>query len=144
MTAASRAKPYLYTETEIAELLAAALDLRSANGLRPWTYYCLFGLLAVSGLRISEAVSLCREDVDLEQGVLTIRGTKFGKSRLVPIHSTTRQVLMQYAKRRDRQLRPPRSPYFFVAARGGQLWPQRVRTEFRQLSRKTGWACWAQ
>ena len=119
-------------------MLEAALDLPPADGLRGWTYYCLLGLLAVSGLRISEALSLRREEVDLEQGVLTIRGTKFGKSRLVPIHCTTRRVLMQYAKRRDRQLCPPRSPYFFVAARGGRLRPERVRRVFRRLSRQTG------
>ena len=134
----SRPRPYLYSKKEITELLEAALDLPPADGLRGWTYYCLLGLLAVSGLRISEALSLRREEVDLEQGVLTIRGTKFGKSRLVPIHCTTRRVLMQYAKRRDRQLCPPRSPYFFVAARGGRLRPERVRRVFRRLSRQTG------
>jgi integrase len=134
----SRPTPYLYTKKEITELLEAALDLRPPDGLRRWTYYCLLGLLAVSGLRIGEAVSLRREDVDLEQGVLTIHGTKFGKSRLVPVHSTTQRVLMQYAKRRDGQLCPPRSPYFFVAARGGQLRPRRVREVFHRLSWQTG------
>jgi integrase len=98
----SRPTPYLYTRKEITKLLKAALDLRPSDDLRRFTYYCLLGLLAVSGLRISEAVGLRREDVDLEQGVLTIRGTKFGKSRFVPVHRTTQRVLAQYAQRRDK------------------------------------------
>lgn len=134
----SRAKPYLYTEKDIAALLGAALQLSPANGLRPWTYHCLFGLLAVSGLRIGEALGLRSEDVDLEQGVLTIRGTKFGKTRLVPVHPSTRRVLAQYACRRDRLLRPSRSPYFLVAERGGKLMPQYVYPVFLSLSRQIG------
>jgi len=134
----SRAKPYLYTETEITTLLKAALKLPPANGLKRWTCYNLFGLLAVSGLRISEALMLSRDDVDLKGGVLTIRGTKFGKSRLVPIHSTTCEVLLDYARRRDRHIRPPRSPYFFIAERGGRLERMRVYSVFWQLSRQTG------
>src|SRR3546814_3479417 len=65
------------------------LAVRSAKGLHRWTYYCIFGLLAVTGLRIGEALRLKHGDVDLGAGLLTIRDTKFGKSRLVPVHSTT-------------------------------------------------------
>jgi hypothetical protein len=82
----SRAKPYLYSETEIARLLEAALALPPAQGLRRWTYYCLFGLLVVTGLRKGEALALRRQDVDLTQGILTIRGAKFGKTRVAPLH----------------------------------------------------------
>jgi integrase len=89
-------------------------------------------------MRISEALSILREDVDLEQGILTIRDSKFGKSRLVPVHSTTRRALIRYAERRDRLLCPPRSPYFFVAEQGGRLQSTRVRQTFRRLSRQTG------
>ena len=77
-----RAKPYLYSEQEIRLLLEAALQLPSLNGLPSKTYFCLLGLLSVTGLRISEALHMRSEDVDLTEGVLTIRGTKFGKSRL--------------------------------------------------------------
>jgi integrase/recombinase XerD len=76
-----RAHPYLYSNDEIRKLLEAARRLPSAHGLRGPTYHCLFGLLAVAGLRISEARNLRTEDVDLKNGVLTIRGAKFGKSR---------------------------------------------------------------
>jgi integrase/recombinase XerD len=95
---AQRARPYLYTEQEIQRLLAAAKSLSPASGLRPWTYHCLFGLLAVSGLRISEAIKLERQDVDFYQGVLTIRQTKFNKNRLIPLHTSTRDVLSEYAE----------------------------------------------
>jgi len=108
----SRCRPYLYTESEIRGLLAAAFALRPSKALRHWTYHCLFGLLAVTGIRISEALNLRREDVDLTTGILTIRGAKFGKSRMIPVHCTTRSALRRYARRRDAHLVPPKSPYF--------------------------------
>jgi len=77
-----RARPYLYSHAEIQSLLRAALNMRyryERGALRPWIYYCLFGLLSVSGLRLGEARNLELQDVDLKAKVLTIRGTKFGK-----------------------------------------------------------------
>jgi integrase len=71
-------------------------------------------------------------------GILTVRDTKFGKSRLVPLHSTTRRTLLRYAKRRDAHLRRPSGPYFFVAERGGQLLLQYVHRVFWRLSRQVG------
>ncbi len=133
-----RTRPYLYTKAEIQTLLAAALALPPEHGLRRWTYHCLFGLLAVTGLRISEALALRREDVDLENGILTIHNTKFNKSRLVPLHSSTQNVLSDYVRRRDAHLAYPCSPYFLVAERGGQLLPQYVYRVFWRLSRETG------
>ncbi|TIO73409.1 tyrosine-type recombinase/integrase [Mesorhizobium sp.] len=135
---ARRAKPYIYTDAEITALLAAALSLPPANALRRWTYHCLFGLIAVAGLRHSEALDLRRDDVDLDQGILTIRETKFGKSRLVPLHATTVAVLSDYAARRDAHRVAPRSPYFFVAEQGGRLLHQYVHRVFWQLSRQIG------
>lgn len=135
---ARRAKPYIYNDAEITALLAAALSLPPANALRRWTYHCLFGLIAVAGLRHSEALDLRRDDVDLDQGILTIRETKFGKSRLVPLHATTVAVLSDYAARRDAHLVAPRSPYFFVAEQGGRLLHQYVHRVFWQLSRQIG------
>ena len=80
-----RARPYFYTDDEIQSLLRAALKLPCRNGeLRPWTYYGLFGLLSVSGMRLGEACNLELQDVDLQSAVLTVRGAKFGKSRLLP------------------------------------------------------------
>jgi integrase len=88
----SRARPYLYTEQEVQGLLEAALQLPTtwpSTPLRPWVFHCLLGLLSVTGLRISEALDLKLHDVDLEQGVLTIRATKCGRSRLVPLHPSS-------------------------------------------------------
>jgi integrase len=133
-----RAKPHLYTEGEIANLLAAARALKSDSGLRAQTHYCLFGLLAVTGLRISEAIGLERQDVDLQQGLLTIRGAKFGKSRLVPIHHSTRGVLEQYAKTRDAQFAHPVGAHFLVSERGRALRASTVRETFCQLSVQIG------
>src|SRR6266480_6166176 len=97
----------LYSELEIQKLLAAALKLSPSQGLRPRTYHCLFGLLAVAGLRISEVLKLEQPDVDLGEGILTIRQAKFGKTRLVPLHTSTRDVTADYARRRDLFVRNP-------------------------------------
>lgn len=86
----SRAKPYLYTDQQIHQLLEAA---RQLNGLFGLTHYCLLGLLSVTGLRLGEVLNLKLGDVDLAQGILVIDGTKFGKSRLVPIHRSTQKAL---------------------------------------------------
>lgn len=132
-----RARPYLYRDDEIRQLLDAAQQLPSVRGLRGLTYYCLLGLLAVSGLRISEALDLQTEDVDLKAGVLTIRRAKFGKTRLVPIHPSTRKVLSDYASRRDRFL-SKRPVTFFASGRGTRLQGGDVRRTFYLLSRQVG------
>jgi len=131
-----RARPYLYSDDEIWQLLQVARQLPSVHGLRGLTYYCLLGLLAVAGLRISEALNLQTEDVDLKAGVLTIRGTKFGKSRLVPIHPSTRKVLSDYATRRDRFFERPLT--LFVSGRGTRLYCSDIRRTFYSLSRQIG------
>ncbi len=92
----------------------------------------------MTGLRISEALALRRDDVDLNAGILVIRETKFGKSRLVPIHQTTRTSLIRYAQQRDSRISPARSHYFFVAEQGGKLLHQHVNQAFLKLSRQTG------
>jgi integrase len=133
-----RAKPYVYSDAEIDALLAAALSLPPAGGLRRWTYHYLFGLIAVTGMRLSEAIDLQRDDVDLKAGVLTVRLTKFGKSRLVPLHPTTSAALRNYAERRDAQFASRCAPHFFVAERGGPLLHQYVHRVFWRLSREIG------
>jgi integrase len=133
-----RAKPYVYSDAEIDALLAAAMALPPEGGLRRWTYYCLFGLIAATGMRLSEAIGLQRENVDLDTGLVTVRQSKFGKSRLVPIHPTTRAALRNYAKRRDAHLGSRCGPHFFVAERGGRLLHQYVHSVFWRLSREIG------
>ena len=99
----ARAQPYFYSGHEILQLLGAAKARPSIDPLRSWTYQCLFGLLAVTGMRLGEALSLRLGDMDWSEGILTIRGAKFGKSRLVPLHTSTCKVLADYAKRRDQR-----------------------------------------
>jgi integrase len=133
-----RKPPYLYSEAHIKQLLQAASQLPSPTGLRPRTYATLLGLLAVTGMRISEPLALERDDVDLTQGVLTIRRTKFGKSRLVTVHPSTQCVLSQYAHLRDHVCRMPRHPNFFISERGTALTQWAVRWTFVRLSRQIG------
>jgi integrase len=133
-----RAKPYVYTDAEIDALLIAALALPPKEGLRRWTYHTLFGLIAVTGMRLSEAMGLNCRDVDLDTGVLTVRLTKFGKSRLVPLHATTCAALRSYADRRDARLGSRCGSTFFVAEQGGHLLHQYVHRVFWRLSREIG------
>jgi integrase/recombinase XerD len=134
-----RARPYLYSDKEIQDLLRAALKILGYGGLRPWTYYCLFGLLSVSGLRVGEAQNLELQDIDLQAGVLTIRGTKFGKSRLIPLHTSTRKVLADYIARRERTWAGrPVSSYLFVSGWGNRLDGGDIRRTFYTLSRQIG------
>lgn len=134
-----RARPYLYSDEEIRRLLRATLVLPSTSALRRRTYYCLFGLLSVSGLRISEARDLELQDVDLPAGVLTIRGAKFGKSRLIPLHASTRRVLADYLARRARQWGGRAvSSYVFVSSRGNRLDGGDIHRTFYAVSRQIG------
>ena len=116
-----RARPYLYSEEEIDRLLRCAMDLPSNDGLRPWTYH-----------------RLKLEDVNLQEGLLTIRGTKFGKSRLVPIHRSTQEVLAQYQTRRERLLAGRTASSFFITNRGNHLDMGDIHRTFYKLSRRIG------
>lgn len=133
-----RAQPYLYSAEEIRELLKAAKNLPSASSLNPWTYYCLFGLLATTGMRVSEALNLQIKDVDWSEGTLTIHGAKFGKSRVIPLHPSTLSVLLTYARRRDSFFRAKPISHYFVSSRGTRLDGGHVRRTFYRLSRQTG------
>jgi len=133
-----RARPYLYSEDEIRRLLEAALKMKTQYQLQRHTYYCLFGLLAVTGLRLGEAIRLQPQDVDLSAGVLTVRGAKFGKSRLVPLHRSTRTMLQDYAKRRDQYLAGRPIPYFLMTGRGNRMEKSNLSLVFRALSRQIG------
>lgn len=133
-----RAHPYIYNAEEIRDLLEAAKELSSKTGLRPWTYYTLFGLLTVTGLRISEALALNQADVALNDGVLTVRKTKFQKTRLVPIHPSTVAALRNYSTRRDGTFPSPLTPAFFVSERGNRLGASVVHPTFNRLSMQIG------
>jgi integrase len=118
----NRIKPYLYSPAEVAVLMDAAGALTPS--LRAALYRTLIGLLAVTGMRPGEAIGLDRGDVDLDHGLLTVVGSKFGKSRQVPLHPSTVTALRDYVRVRDRRLRVPRSPSFLVTSIGSR--PHRV------------------
>jgi integrase/recombinase XerD len=133
-----RPAPYVYRADEITQLLEAATRLPTVTGLRPHTYATLFGLYVATGMRCNEPLQLDRDQVDLVDGVLTICGTKFGKSRYVPIHPSTQHALQRYATCRDRLCRNPDSPSFFLSERGRRLTEWSVRWTFVKLSREIG------
>ena len=133
-----RKPPYIYSDDEIERLICAASELPSSKGLRARSFSTLFGLLSVTGLRVSEALMLDREDVDLEQGTLTIRRTKFGKSRFVPIHSSTRDVLKRYDELRVRVFPRLATPAFFVSERGTRITEWNARYTFAKISQQIG------
>ncbi|MDA2925643.1 tyrosine-type recombinase/integrase, partial [Acidobacteria bacterium AH-259-G07] len=116
-----RRRPYIYTVEQIERLVQTAAGLPSPRGLRGHTYSTVFGLLAVSGMRVSEALLLDRGDVNLVEGVLFLRRTKFGKSRLIYVHPSTQTALSAYAAARDRVLPHPKSEAFFLLERGTRV-----------------------
>jgi integrase/recombinase XerD len=132
-----RKRPHIYSDDEIDRILRRAAQLASPTGLRAHTYTTLFGLLAVSGMRVNEALNLDRPDVDLGHGILTIRRTKFGKTRHVPVHPSTVDALKQYADRRDGILAKPTTA-FFVSERGIRITEWMARYTFARLSQQLG------
>jgi integrase len=133
-----RATPYLYSDAEIAALMTAAESLRFP--LRTATYHALTGLLAVTGMRVGEAISLDRGDADLDAGVLTVRNGKHGKSRLVPLHGTTAGALRDYLRLRDRICPDPRTPAVFISPAGTRLLYCNVHATWKKLAASAGLA----
>jgi integrase len=139
-----RLAPHIYSEQEIIDLLAAAHNLGSTiPGLRGATYETLFGLIASTGLRVSEAVHLLDTEVDLKSGMLTIRQTKFAKSRQVPMHSSTVEALRQYRSQRNLHIEVSDETPFFVGTRGRHLGHgldlRQVHRVFIGLRDQLGW-----
>lgn len=134
-----RLTPHIYTDREIRSLLAAAARLLPADGLRGQTCATIFGLIAATGLRISEATGLQRSDVDLDQQLLHVRQTKFGKSRLVPLHSTVAHALHRYALRRDYDAFSAATNAFFIFDYGRSASTQSIQYAFRILRRQLKW-----
>lgn len=131
-----RAVPFLYTDAESAALMQTAG--RVSRGLQRHTFPTLIGLLVVTGMRISEAIGLDRDDIYWEEGRLLIEGAKFGKSRYVAVHPSSIDALAEYASRRDRVVHSPRSPSFFVSNAGTRLISQNVQHRFRIVARQAG------
>ena len=133
-----RRPPYIYSDGEIADLIAAAYRLSGTNGLRPLTYATLLGLLTVTGMRSGEVVNLDRNDIDLVHGVVTIRGSKFGKSRQIHLHPSAMQALNRHAAQRDWLCPNPQGPGFFLDERGIRITDWKLRWTFAKLAQRTG------
>lgn len=133
-----RNRPHIFTEQEIGHLMTQAGQLDSPSGLRALTYRTLIGLLTATGLRPGEALALDRSDVDLEDGILSIRQSKFGKSRFVPVTESTRAALADYAKQRDKLCSRPRTEAFLVSERGARLQGYTTRRTFATISCTVG------
>lgn len=138
-----RVAPHIFHEDEIVELLAAARRLGPHGSIRPATYETLFGLMASTGLRVSEAIHLRDIDVDLKHGMLTIRQTKFAKSRQLPMHPSTVAALARYRQQRARHISARADMTFLISSRGrrlGQpLGDRQAHRVFNALGDSLGW-----
>jgi integrase len=138
--AGHRTPPHVYSDSEIGDLLRAAGDLVPAGGLRPHCYATLFGLIACTGLRISEALALTCADVDLDNGVVTVRTGKRGRTRLVPLHPSALAPLRAYAADRSRRFgRPAAGEAFFRTDRSDRISYNAANHTFRLLRRQLRW-----
>lgn len=131
-----RVVPYIYTDDDIGRILQQAGLLTPEH--RADTYQTLIGLIFATGMRVGEAVRLDNSDVDLDEGILTIRDTKFGKSRQVPVHHSTVEALVGYKQRRDQRRPKPKSPSFFTSTIGTRVLRDNVSTVFPRLIAAVG------
>ena len=138
-----RVTPHIFHEEEIVALLAAARRIGPKGSLRSATYETLFGLMASTGLRVSEAIHLRDADVDLNRGMLTIRQTKFAKSRQLPIHPSTVAALKRYRRQRTRQVATSDNMSFLISSRGQRLGQplggRQAHRVFNTLRDSLGW-----
>jgi integrase/recombinase XerD len=134
---ARRRTPYLYSDDDIVALMhAAAASARTP--LRAATLKTLIGLLAVTGMRVGEAIRLGRADIDIDSGLLTVRATKFAKSRQVPVAATTIEALVAYAAVRDVSVGTSETTRFFVSTRGTPLAYSHFCSTFARAVRTAG------
>ena len=132
-----RPRPYIYLDAQVADLMATMVCLHP-TGLQARTYQCFFDLIATSGLRFSEAADLRRADINLADGALIIRETKFGKSRVIPLHQSTARVLRRYAEDRDCCATRRASAFFFTGDRGAKLNHSNAHKTFIDWTRLAG------
>lgn len=133
----TRRQPYIYTDDDVRRLTRAASALPSPTGLRGLTYGTLISLLAVTGMRIGEAIGLDLADVDLPGALLTVRGAKFGKSRHIPLHPSSVEAIRSYLETRSRA-RHRSFPSLLVSEGGTRLSIKTVECTFIRLLRSSG------
>ena len=133
----SRKHPFIYTDDQISSIIEAARLLPSSNGIRSITYPAFFGLVSVTGLRISEAIALNDRDVDLKNGIITVLNGKNGKDRILPVTECTKNQLKEYVRKRDRLLGYTPDP-FFISDKGIRLTDCPVRYNFALIGKMIG------
>jgi integrase len=126
----------LYSDQDIAALMAATATIHTP--FRAATHRTLIGLLAVTGMRVGEAIALDQGDVELAAGCVTVRAGKWGAARELPLHDSTICALDEYRQLRDSRWPQPKVPAFFVSMRGSRLLSGHVREAFRELRRHAG------
>ena len=134
-----RQPPYIFSKFEVQQILDTTKYLIPENGLRPISFRYLFCLLYATGLRISEALNLSPEDVDLEKGLLKIRQTKFNKSRLVPLHKSTIKALSDYCNQRKKYLPSSKLRAFFIIDDGQTITLRAAEYAFLRIRNLLGW-----
>ena len=134
-----RLAPHIYTDEELQALLNAARAMKPTGQMRAMTYFTLFGLIAAAGLRLSEALRLNLQDVDLDEATITVRQTKFRKSRLLPIDASVVQALGQYRKIHDRFANSSAAAPFFVSSQGRSLPRDAVEYAFKCIRSRLQW-----
>jgi len=134
-----RKQPHIYSDAEIAAMLEQASHMLPRGGLSPKTYVTFFSLLLSTGLRLSEACHLTCSDVDLDRGLLMIRGSKFRKSRWVPLHPSTTLALTRYSAYRNATMHDDHSDFFFCTKRVSRLTPAAVKMAFARIRHRLGW-----
>jgi integrase/recombinase XerD len=132
--------PHIYSDEEIRALLYAADTLSPHGGLRAKSVRTYIALLACTGMRPPEPLRLNRADVDFSSHTITVRQTKFSKSRIVALHPTATKALQEYAHVRDRCVAYPRCSAFFLSDNGSAFTHRKAVWAFRYLRRKLGWA----
>jgi site-specific recombinase XerD len=133
-----RPAPHIFSTAQIDDLMTAAWQLGSKSGLRGTTFHALIGRLAASGLRPGEALALDTDDVDLVDDVISVRDSKFGKSRVVPVDVSVSTALTRYARLRDASRPPHETPAFLVTSRGTRLTGHTARRTFADLCQVVG------
>ena len=128
-----RPEPYIFSDNDIRRLLQASEQLSINEPFFSHTLYCLFGLLSVTGLRINEALNLTVDDIDFEEELLIVHGAKFGKSRLIPLHKTTIEILADYYQKRNSFLKGQLLSYWFVNRQKKRLGYDCVKYQFDHL-----------
>jgi len=129
--------PFIYSDADVIALMAQC-SRSIPSSLRAATFETLIGLLAVTGLRVGEAIRLDRTDLNCPEGVLMIRRSKFGKSRQVPLETSALYALSRYARQRDQLQSHPTSPSFFISNRGTRLIYATVSQVFRTMCDAAG------